>query len=152
MICYCLPPVLFTILGTFTSLNKSTYYLILVLWIFSVYIAFIFIACRTATKAVILFKYKIDFPEYALAYSFREVFLLLGHALNNIFFGCRYHYNVADTRLRQHVDKGIEDGLYISCVASSANLWALIMDAGTGFSSQVYELSPAFLHKVFFLP
>ncbi|RYR54006.1 hypothetical protein Ahy_A06g029262 [Arachis hypogaea] len=59
----------------------------------------------------------------------------------------RYHYNVADTRLRQHVDKGIEDGLYISCVASSANLWALIMDAGTGFSSQVYELSPAFLHK-----
>lgn len=59
----------------------------------------------------------------------------------------RYHYNVADNRLRQHVDKGIEDGLYISCVASSANLWALIMDAGTGFSSQVYELSPAFLHK-----
>ncbi|KOM38529.1 hypothetical protein LR48_Vigan03g191100 [Vigna angularis] len=48
----------------------------------------------------------------------------------------RYHYNVADTRLRQHVDKGIEDGLYISCVASAANLWALIMDAGTGFSSQ----------------
>ena len=69
-------------------------------------------------------------------------------SLNNIFFGSRYHYNVADTRLRQHVDKGIEDGLYISCVASSANLWALIMDAGTGFSSQVYELSAAFLHKV----
>lgn len=60
----------------------------------------------------------------------------------------RYHYNVADTRLRQHVDKGNEDGLYISCVASAANLWALIMDAGTGFSSQVYELSAAFLHKV----
>lgn len=59
----------------------------------------------------------------------------------------RYHYNVADTRLRQHVDKGNEDGLYISCVASAANLWALIMDAGTGFSSQVYELSAAFLHK-----
>ncbi|URE37709.1 CK1 includes the casein kinase 1 kinases [Musa troglodytarum] len=34
-----------------------------------------------------------------------------------------------------------------SCVASSANLWALIMDAGTGFCSQVYELSPMFLHK-----
>ncbi|MCL7039950.1 hypothetical protein MKW94_010888 [Papaver nudicaule] len=59
----------------------------------------------------------------------------------------RYHYNVADTRLRQHVDKGNEDGLYISCVASQANLWALIMDAGTGFSSQVYELSAMFLHK-----
>ncbi|RWW04268.1 hypothetical protein GW17_00032520 [Ensete ventricosum] len=41
----------------------------------------------------------------------------------------------------------MEDGLYISCVASSANLWALIMDAGTGFCSQVYELSPIFLHK-----
>ncbi|KAM7269026.1 hypothetical protein ACFE04_024523 [Oxalis oulophora] len=59
----------------------------------------------------------------------------------------RYHYNVADSRLRQHVDKGNEDGLYISCVASSTNLWALIMDAGTGFSSQVYELSAIFLHK-----
>ena len=61
---------------------------------------------------------------------------------------CRYHYNVADTRLRQHVEKGNEDGLYISCVASAANLWALIMDAGTGFCSQVYELSAIFLHKV----
>nr|XP_034924952.1 casein kinase 1-like protein HD16 isoform X1 [Populus alba] len=59
----------------------------------------------------------------------------------------RYHYNVADARLRQHVDKGNEDGLYISCVASSTNLWALIMDAGTGFTSQVYELSAVFLHK-----
>ncbi|KAK8918903.1 Casein kinase I isoform delta-like [Platanthera zijinensis] len=59
----------------------------------------------------------------------------------------RYHYNVADARLHQHVEKGNEDGLYISCVASAANLWALIMDAGTGFCSQVYELSPVFLHK-----
>lgn len=40
------------------------------------------------------------------------------------------------------------DGLLISCVASCSNLWALIMDAGTGFTSQVYELSPFFLHKV----
>lgn len=59
----------------------------------------------------------------------------------------RYHYNVADSRLSQHIEKGNDDGLYISCVASSANLWALIMDAGTGFCSQVYELSPVFLHK-----
>ncbi|KAL0316919.1 UNVERIFIED_CONTAM: Casein kinase-like protein HD16 [Sesamum radiatum] len=58
-----------------------------------------------------------------------------------------YHYNVADSRLCQHVEKGNEDGLYISCVASAANLWALIMDAGTGFNSQVYELSAVFLHK-----
>ncbi|XP_065848989.1 casein kinase 1-like protein HD16 isoform X2 [Euphorbia lathyris] len=59
----------------------------------------------------------------------------------------RYHYNVMDSRINQHVEKGKEDGLYISCVASSANLWAIIMDAGTGFTSQVYELSPIFLHK-----
>ncbi|KAL8499183.1 hypothetical protein ACS0TY_022237 [Phlomoides rotata] len=59
----------------------------------------------------------------------------------------RYHYNVADIRLAQHVEKGNEDGLFISCVASCSNLWALIMDAGTGFTSQVYELSPHFLHK-----
>ncbi|KAJ8490900.1 hypothetical protein OPV22_012621 [Ensete ventricosum] len=59
----------------------------------------------------------------------------------------RYHYNVADARLAQHIDRGNEDGLLISCVASSSNLWALIMDAGTGFTSQIYELSPFFLHK-----
>ncbi|KAJ6844937.1 casein kinase 1-like protein HD16 [Iris pallida] len=59
----------------------------------------------------------------------------------------RYHYNVADVRLAQHVERGNEDGLLISCVANCANLWALIMDAGTNFSSQVYELSPYFLHK-----
>ena len=60
----------------------------------------------------------------------------------------RYNYNVADGRLAQHVERGTADGLLISCVASCSNLWALIMDAGTGFSSQVYELSPFFLHKV----
>ncbi|GAV65523.1 Pkinase domain-containing protein [Cephalotus follicularis] len=59
----------------------------------------------------------------------------------------RYHYNVADMRLSQHIEKGNEDGLYISSVASCSNLWALIMDAGTGFTAQVYELSPYFLHK-----
>lgn len=59
----------------------------------------------------------------------------------------RYHYNVADSRLSQHIEKGNEDGLYLSSVASCANLWALIMDAGTGFSSQVYALSPTFLPK-----
>ncbi|GKB02394.1 casein kinase 1-like protein HD16 [Tanacetum coccineum] len=59
----------------------------------------------------------------------------------------RYYYNVMDARLHQHVEKGKNDGLNISCVASSANLWAIVMDAGTGFTSQVYELSPVFLHK-----
>ncbi|KAK1364889.1 hypothetical protein POM88_040450 [Heracleum sosnowskyi] len=64
---------------------------------------------------------------------------------NDVVLG--YHYNVADIRLAQHIEKGNEDGLFISSVASSQNLWALIMDAGTGFSDQVYELSPFFLHK-----
>ncbi|XP_010546534.1 PREDICTED: casein kinase 1-like protein HD16 [Tarenaya hassleriana] len=59
----------------------------------------------------------------------------------------RYHYNVADIRLAQHIDKGNEDGLFISSVASCSNLWALIMDAGTGYTAQVYQLSPCFLHK-----
>ena len=58
---------------------------------------------------------------------------------------------MADNRLDQHIEKGNEDGLYISSIASCNNLWALIMDAGTGFSAQVYELSQYFLHKVLFL-
>jgi hypothetical protein len=44
--------------------------------------------------------------------------------------------------------KGNEDGLFISSVACSSNQWALIMDAGTGFTSQVYNLSNYFLQKV----
>lgn len=59
----------------------------------------------------------------------------------------RYHYNVANTRVEQHVDKGNDDGLFISSVACCQELWALIMDAGTGFSAQVYELSSQFLPK-----
>ncbi|KAJ0533776.1 hypothetical protein HanIR_Chr09g0412281 [Helianthus annuus] len=43
----------------------------------------------------------------------------------------RYHCDVADQRLAQYIDKGNEDGLLISSVASCSNLWALIMDSGT---------------------
>ena len=50
----------------------------------------------------------------------------------------RYHYNVANTRVEQHVEKGNDDGLYISSVACCTELWALIMDAGTGFAAQVH--------------
>lgn len=67
-----------------------------------------------------------------------------------LFLCCRYHYNVSSSRLLQHIDKGNEDGLFVSSVASSQDLWALVMDAGTGFTSQVYELSPQFFHKVNF--
>lgn len=51
-------------------------------------------------------------------------------------------------RIPQHIEKGNEDGLFISSVASCSNLWALIMDAGTGFTTQVYQISPLFLNKV----
>ncbi|KDD72198.1 hypothetical protein H632_c3713p0, partial [Helicosporidium sp. ATCC 50920] len=59
----------------------------------------------------------------------------------------RYHFNVVGARLAQHVVKGSEDGLCVSMVACFQELWALIMDAGTGYSSQVYELSSSFLPK-----
>jgi hypothetical protein len=50
--------------------------------------------------------------------------------------------------MHQHIQKGNEDGLFISCVASSENLWAVVMDAGTGFANQVIKLSQKFLDKV----
>ncbi|OMP01824.1 hypothetical protein COLO4_11570 [Corchorus olitorius] len=59
-----------------------------------------------------------------------------GNEVEEYFLKVRYHYNVAEARLAQHVEKGIADGLLISCVASCTSLWALIMDAGTGFTSQ----------------
>ncbi|CAM0876791.1 unnamed protein product [Alopecurus aequalis] len=59
----------------------------------------------------------------------------------------RYHYNTSDSMLRQYIKEGNETGLLISCVASATNLWTVFMDAGTGFSSQVYELSKLFVHK-----
>ncbi|KAL5066676.1 hypothetical protein RYX36_017563, partial [Vicia faba] len=63
----------------------------------------------------------------------------------------RYHYNVADGRLAQHIERGIADDLLISCVSCCSNLWALIMDAGTNYTAQVYKLSPLFLHKEWIL-
>lgn len=59
----------------------------------------------------------------------------------------RYHYNVANIRISQHVEKGNDDGLYISSVSCAQELWALIMDAGTGYNNQVWELSNQFLPK-----
>ncbi|XP_024017332.1 casein kinase 1-like protein HD16 [Morus notabilis] len=56
-----------------------------------------------------------------------------------------YEFDVEDSMLAQKIEKGKEDGLFISSVASCSNLWALIMDSGTGFSEQVYHLSPHFL-------
>lgn len=55
----------------------------------------------------------------------------------------RYHYNVNTSRLLVHVQKGWEDGLYISCVSSCQNLWAIVMDAGTEFTQQIYKVRRA---------
>ena len=49
----------------------------------------------------------------------------------------RYHYNVSNHRLDVHVTKGFDDGLFISSVCACGDLWAIIMDAGTGFTQQV---------------
>ena len=48
----------------------------------------------------------------------------------------RYHYNVSTARLLVHVQKGWEDGLYLTSVASCDDLWAIVMDAGTDFTQQ----------------
>ena len=54
--------------------------------------------------------------------------------------GDRYHYNVSTARLDVHVNKGRADGLHVSSVGSSGDLWAVIMDAGTQFTAQVGAL------------
>lgn len=55
---------------------------------------------------------------------------------------------MGSTRLDVHVKKGLADGLYISSVGCASDLWGIIMDAGTGFSQQLYRVVPdAFLPK-----
>ena len=55
---------------------------------------------------------------------------------------------MATARLDVHVRKGLTDGLQISSVACTGDLWALIMDAGSGLGNQVYKLAQAqFLPK-----
>ena len=49
---------------------------------------------------------------------------------------CRRAWCMHARAVDQHVEKGNDDGLYISSVACCHELWALIMDAGTGFTAQ----------------
>ncbi len=63
----------------------------------------------------------------------------------------RYHYNVANSRVEQHIKKGNDDGLFVSSVSCAQELWALIMDAGTGYSAQMWNLSTQFLPKEWIL-
>nr|PNR44618.1 hypothetical protein PHYPA_014387 [Physcomitrium patens] len=53
-------------------------------------------------------------------------------------------YDMRLLSLIEHVEKGNEDGLYTSSVASCTNLWALVMDARIRFIAQVHELSHVF--------
>lgn len=59
----------------------------------------------------------------------------------------RYHYNVTDSRVEQHINKGIEDGLQVTAVACCHDLWALIMDASANYAEQVFTISQEFLPK-----
>ena len=86
----------------------------------------------------------------------------------------RYHYNVSFDRIGSHIQKGNDDGLFISSVTCAAcekqhdaeelrrhqcgmfidphgrpmvELWGIIMDAGTGFSQQVWTHAGSFLPK-----
>ncbi|CAA6672712.1 unnamed protein product [Spirodela intermedia] len=63
----------------------------------------------------------------------------------------RCHYNVPEEFLPQFIARDKEQKLFISSVASCDGKWALIADAGTGFQSQVYHISPEFLPKVFYI-
>ena len=69
------------------------------------------------------------------------------HALCDSACACRYHYNVSTDRLLSHVKKGWDQGLFISSATSNADLWALVMDEATGYSTQSYKVCDAFLPK-----
>ncbi|XP_073064447.1 casein kinase 1-like protein HD16 [Primulina eburnea] len=70
----------------------------------------------------------------------------------SVYNGCkpmhqRCHYDVMDSMLVHHIVEGRNQGLFIRAVASCENLWALVMDASTGFTEQVCRLSPLFLDR-----
>lgn len=54
--------------------------------------------------------------------------------------------NDADLPLR--IEEARADGMYVSSVASRFDLWAVVMDSGTGFTAQVHTISPDFLPQV----
>ena len=56
----------------------------------------------------------------------------------------RYHYNVANSRVEQHIKKGNDDGLFVSSVSSGKELWALIM----GRWDWVFRTDVEFEHAV----
>ena len=58
-------------------------------------------------------------PDSVLSEGLENIDNVVKMRLLVLICGFRYHYNVADVRLAQHIEKGNEDGLFISSVASS---------------------------------
>ncbi|KAF8023216.1 hypothetical protein BT93_F0656 [Corymbia citriodora subsp. variegata] len=54
----------------------------------------------------------------------------------------RICFNVDDVNLPLFIEAAHADGMYVSSVASRLNLWAIVMDSGTGFTAQVHTISP----------
>ncbi|XP_010051251.2 casein kinase 1-like protein HD16 [Eucalyptus grandis] len=54
----------------------------------------------------------------------------------------RIRYNVDNVNLPLFIEEARADGMYVSSVASRLNLWAVVMDSGTGFTAQVHTISP----------
>lgn len=54
---------------------------------------------------------------------------------------------MTNSRVEQHIKKGLEDGLQVTAVACCQELWALIMDASTDYTDQVFKISNEFLNK-----
>ncbi|XP_048133651.1 casein kinase 1-like protein HD16 [Rhodamnia argentea] len=57
----------------------------------------------------------------------------------------RICYNVDDVDLPLCIEEARADGMYVSSVASHLDLWAVVMDSGTGFTDQVHTIAPDFL-------
>jgi len=57
---------------------------------------------------------------------------------------------VDNVNLPLFIEEARAEGIYVSSVASRLNLWAVVMDSGTGFTAQVHTISPEFLPQVAF--
>lgn len=59
----------------------------------------------------------------------------------------RYRCNVVDAEVKQHINKGLEDGFQVTAVACCNDLWSLIMDASSVYSEQIFTVSQELLPK-----
>jgi serine/threonine protein kinase len=59
----------------------------------------------------------------------------------------RYHCRVKNNHIVQHIEKGKENGLYISSISCFQELWAIVLDARVSLTAQKYLLSDQILPK-----